>query len=374
MTGISRYVLRQLLVGLVLTGLGLASILWLTQSLRFIELIVNKGLSIPGFLWLTVMLLPNLLGYIVPVSLFAVVLFVYNKMITDRELVALRAAGLSQWGLARPAIILATAATVLGYMVSLWVAPISNSAFRDYHWSIRRDLSTLLIQEGSFNHIAPGLTLFVRNRSGADELMDISLYDDRTPGKAVTTMARRGVLVDGPSGPRVVLENGNRQEVTRDTGEMSMLYFDTYSLDFGLANAKNQRNLDARERPLAELLTAQPGKLSETQVREFRVEAHQRLSAPLQHLGFAIIALACLLSGTFNRRGQTGRVFLAIGLLVAAEASALVVANLAVRSTTFLPLLYVNALIPLVAGGYVLLGPPARRLGFLPRQTAPLQG
>ncbi len=372
--GISRYVLRQLLVGLVLTGLGLASILWLTQSLRFIELIVNKGLSIPGFLWLTVMLLPNLLGYIVPVSLFAVVLFVYNKMITDRELVALRAAGLSQWGLARPAIILATAATVLGYMVSLWVAPISNSAFRDYHWSIRRDLSTLLIQEGSFNHIAPGLTLFVRNRSGADELMDISLYDDRTPGKAVTTMARRGVLVDGPSGPRVVLENGNRQEVTRDTGEMSMLYFDTYSLDFGLANAKNQRNLDARERPLAELLTAQPGKLSETQVREFRVEAHQRLSAPLQHLGFAIIALACLLSGTFNRRGQTGRVFLAIGLLVAAEASALVVANLAVRSTTFLPLLYVNALIPLVAGGYVLLGPPARRLGFLPRQTAPLQG
>lgn len=374
MMGISRYILRQLLVGMVLTGLCLASILWLTQSLRFIELIVNKGLSITGFLWLTVMLLPNLLGYILPISLFAVVLFTYNKMMADRELVALRAAGLSQWGLARPAIILAGAATVIGYIVSLWIAPISASAFRDYHWSIRRDVSTLLIQEGSFNHIAPGLTLFVRGRKGSGELTDISLYDDRTPGTGVTVMARRGVLVDGPGGPRVVLEKGNRQEVLRETGEMSMLYFDSYSLDFGLENAKDERNLDARERSLYELLTAQTDQFSARQVREFRVEAHQRLSTPLQHLGFTVIALACLLSGTFNRRGHAGRVLLAVGLMVAAEAAGLVIANLAIRSGAFMPLLYINALLPLVVGGYVLLGPPARRLGAIPHHSAPLEG
>lgn len=363
MLGITRYIMGQLLVGLVLTSLGLACVLWLTQSLRFIELIVNKGLSIIGFLTLTLMLLPNFLVFILPISLFVVVLFVYNRMTTDRELVVLRAAGLSHFALARPALLLALLATTIGYVISLWVSPMSNQAFRQYYWEVKHDLSSILIQEGSFNHMAPGLTVYVGRRSGAGVLEDVLVHDSRNPEKALTIMAERGVLMQGEKGPEVLLENGNRQETT-GAGRMSMLYFDKYAVEFNLVSGGGeQRTVDPRERPLQQLLTAQPGReFTEGQVRQFRVEAHQRIVMPLHHLGFGLIALACLLSGTFNRRGQTGRVFLAIGLMVLVQAGALGGANLAAKYTQLMPLLYINALAPVAAGLYVLIGPPSRRL------------
>ena len=107
MLGINRYILRQLAVGMVLVTIGLTAILWLTQSLRFVELTVNKGASVGTFIKLTLLVMPNFLTIILPVALFTVTLFTYNKMISDRELVVLRAAGLSHWALARPAMILA---------------------------------------------------------------------------------------------------------------------------------------------------------------------------------------------------------------------------------------------------------------------------
>lgn len=362
MLGITRYILSQLLVGMVMTSLGLACVLWLTQSLRFIELIVNKGLSIGGFLMLTVMLLPNFLIYILPISLFVVVLFVYNRMTSDRELVVLRAAGLSHVQLARPALALALAATLVGYLISLWISPLSNQAFRQYYWEVKHDLSSILIQEGSFNHMAPGLTVYVGRRQGAGVLEDVLVHDSRDPNKALTIMADRGILSHGPNGPEVLLENGNRQE-TAGSGRMSMLYFDRYAVEFGLvAGGNEQRTIDPRERSLKQLLTAQPGSFTEGQVRQFRVEAHQRLVMPLNHLGFVLIAVACLLSGNFNRRGQTGRVFLAIGLMVLVQAGSLGGANLAAKYTRLMPLLYGNALVPILVGLYVLAGPPAQRL------------
>lgn len=370
MLGITRYIIGQLLVGLVLTSVGLACVLWLTQSLRFIELIVNKGLSVGGFLMLTLMLLPNFLIYILPISLFVVVLFVYSRMTTDRELVVLRAAGLSHLALAKPALILALLATMFGYGISLWVSPISNQTFRQYYWDVKHDLSSILIQEGSFNHMAPGLTVYAGRRSGAGVLEDVLVHDARDPAKALTIMAERGVLMQGEKGPEVLLENGNRQETT-GTGRMSMLYFDRYAVELNVMTGGGERTVDPRERPLMQLLTAQPGQgFTEGQVRQFRVEAHQRLASPLLNLGFAVIALACLLSGTFNRRGQTGRVVLAIGLMVLVQAGALGGANLSAKYMQLVPLLYVNALVPMLAGLYVLLGPPSRRLRMERRRQA----
>ena len=45
MTRIDRYLLRQLTIALIAVTVGLAALVWLTQSLRFIELVLDRGLS-----------------------------------------------------------------------------------------------------------------------------------------------------------------------------------------------------------------------------------------------------------------------------------------------------------------------------------------
>ena len=120
MDGFTRYVFRQLLIGMVLVTVGLTCIIWLSQSLRFVELIVNRGVGPGTFLYLTMLMLPNFLTVVLPIALFSVVVFVYTKMIMDRELVVMRAAGQNQFALAKPALFLATFTVLLGYLINIY--------------------------------------------------------------------------------------------------------------------------------------------------------------------------------------------------------------------------------------------------------------
>lgn len=84
------------------------------------------------------------------------------------------------------------------------------------------------------------------------------------------------------------------------------------------------------------------------------IEANIRLINPLTGLAFCAIPLACLLTGEFNRRGQTKRVLLAILLAFLFETLDIGFKNLAGRSTAAVSLLYLNVLAPIVVTAWLL--------------------
>lgn len=356
MLGIDRYILRQLAVAMVLVTAGLTAILWLTQSLRFVEITVNRGASIWTFIELTLLVLPNFLTVILPVALFAVVLFTYNKLITDRELVVMRSAGLSHWALARPALMLATANMIISLILNLWLIPYSVAKFHQMQWSLRNSATSVLLQEGVFNQVMPGLTVYVRARDSAGELLGVIVHDTRNPNRVVTVQAERGALIKGDNGnPKVLLINGTRQQVSPSSKRLSLLYFDNYAMEFtDGADNDGDRSHDARERPTWELFSVTEAEVGPVNYRQFRVEGHQRLASPLYHFSFALLATACLLPGWFNRRGQGDRLILAIGLMILVQAMGLGVSNIATRNLLFLPLIYIAPLIPAAGGIWAL--------------------
>lgn len=103
------YIAKQIFVGFLLVTFSLLSILWLTQSLRFVELITNKGLPLSLFIEMTSLLMPRLYIILSPIALFVAVLFVYNRMLSDRELVVMKSAGISPWQNAKPALFMGIA-------------------------------------------------------------------------------------------------------------------------------------------------------------------------------------------------------------------------------------------------------------------------
>ena len=50
MTRLDTYIMRQLAIALLAVTIGLAALVWLTQSLRFIELVLDRGLSFVVFI------------------------------------------------------------------------------------------------------------------------------------------------------------------------------------------------------------------------------------------------------------------------------------------------------------------------------------
>ena len=239
--------------------------------------------------------------------------------------------------------------------------PLAYRQFKDLQFSIRHNYSSVLLQEGAFNTVADGVTVYVRERHNDGELLGILVHDERDPAKPVSMMAERGALVQTPNGPRVVMVNGNRQAVERSHERLSILYFDRYIVDFNTANQNDEsRWREPRERFIHELFNPDSSADDQRNANSLRAEGHQRLSSPLLAAAYALIGLAALLSGEFNRRGQARRILWATSAVVLLQLCYLGAANLTTTVPAMAPLLYVIPLAAAAAASYVLFNRPGR--------------
>lgn len=365
---LNSYMLRNLLVSTAVTAISLSAILWLTQAMRFIDYIVNNGIALDIFVLLTLLVLPSLLLMVLPVSVFTAVLFVYHRLRQDSELTAMEAAGASIWQRVRPALLAAGAAACVGYVVSLFLMPYCYREFREWQNVIRNNYASVLLQEGVFSTPVRGLTVFVRERQSDGVLKGILVHDNREAGMAVTMMAEQGKLVDGPRGQRFELEHGNRQELRG--GKLSLLNFDAYALDLSFATgASGKREAELAEIYLPELLRTEG--LSAQEITRRRGEAHQRILWPAYCVTLALMALAALLTGDFNRRGQVKRILLASGAGAGLMAVAIALRGVAGTHAGYTLLTYASAVLPALASVWLLAGRPLLTLHYGKLKTTP---
>lgn len=339
------YIFRQVAVALLVTTGGLTALIWLTQSLRFIDLVVNRGLSLLVFIHLTALLIPSFIAVILPITTYIVIQFVYQRMASDRELTVMRAAGLSPWSLARPALMLALLVTMIGYGLSLWGVPASMRAFRTYQWEIRNRLAAFLLQDGVFTTISDKLTVYIRSRDPDGTLRGILVDDRRDPTAHATILAERGKLLDSPAGPRVVLVDGSRQEIDHQTGRLDILTFKQNEISLSETTKEaGARTIDMSEVPLGELLNPHP--LLTRDRPKWIAEAYRRLTAPLTTMSYAMVGLLSVLGGQFRRHGNVVRPLVTILSMVGLLALGLAFGTLAARDNRLIFLLWLHAIVP----------------------------
>lgn len=358
MNGITRYIFWQLFVGLMLVATSLTCVVWLSQSLRFVDMIVNRGLSAGLFVYLTALMMPNFLTVIFPVSLFAITTFAYHRMIVDRELVVMRAAGLGPFSLAKPTILLALLVVMAGYALSTYLVPTSYSQFREMQWDFRYNFSHVMLREGTFNDAARGVTVYVRERTDDGQLLGIMAHDGRNEKHSFTLMSERGAMVESDTGPKVVMFNGSRQDFDKTTKQLTILYFDRYVFELEAPTVADQvRHREPRERSMAELINLDTTGLDDRSIGKFHIEFHRRLALPWSALGFVMIALTVLMSGSFSRRGEGRRVVMAVLIAAGYQSALLAILNAAAKNEALIPAIYTIAALPIVVGFILLLAP-----------------
>jgi lipopolysaccharide export system permease protein len=350
MLGLNRYILRQCLsVMLFVTG-ALTAAVWLAQSLKLVDLIVNRGLSAEVFLYLAMLILPRFLDIVLPIGAFIAVLFVFNKLTAESELVVMRSAGMSPMTLAKPVLELAAIAWIILMALSLYLLPASNRLFKDLQFEIRNRFVSSLLQEGSFTTISDKLTIYIGARNERGEVIGLMINDERDPKRPTTILAERGAFADSGGASRIIMVNGDRQQYDRETGKLSVLTFERYVLDLDMMrDSPEARTREAQERYLLELFF--PPEDIDPKTRDaYLVEGNERLTIPLSAFSFAIIPLACLLPGEFNRRGQLKRVLFAVLCALTFQALDLAIRNLEGRYAAAIPISYVVDLAPFLVG------------------------
>jgi lipopolysaccharide export system permease protein len=355
-TRLDRYIFRQLAFALIAVTGGLTALVWLIQSLRFVELVVNHGLSLAVFLELTGLLIPSFVAVILPITTFVVVQFIYQRLAGDREITVMRAAGLSPFALSRPALALAVLTIICGYALTLWIVPASLTSFREFQWEIRNRMAAFLLQEGVFTQISDDLTVYVRSRDPDGTLRGILVDDGRDKTAHATILAESGRLTEGPNGPRVILLNGSRQEIDHQNGRLNVLTFGQNEIDLADTQASSAERLrDMSEMSLSELLD--PHLPNPRDVSKWIAEGHKRLATPLTAFSYACIALFAVLSGTFRRHGSLIRPLMGVAAMVALLAFGLAMENLAARDNAMLPMIWLQAVAPGVICCWMLFGP-----------------
>ncbi|MGB5093772.1 MAG: LPS export ABC transporter permease LptF [Parvibaculum sp.] len=353
LNGLSRYIILQTAAAFAVTAFVLTGIIWLTQALKLLDLLISQGQSIGTYFELTMLALPSTLAIILPISLFCAVLYVLNKLISDSEIVVMYAAGVSLWRTALPFLLLAGFVSVLVLIFNLYLAPAGLRELKSRMYAIRGDIASSMLKEGAFTNPAEGLTVYVRERSFDGSVHGILVQDGRSPEMPITYMAETGSLVTTPEGPRLVMFNGNIQRVSRKAadkaGAVTLLYFDKYSYDLGqyMGSGPTYVN-EARERYFSELVSPDPGdEWAQRNQRAMLADAHDRIANALFPLAFAFVALAALLPAPFSRRGYGMRLAVAGAVALGVRVIGFGMAGLSATSSLYIPMMY---LVPIAAG------------------------
>src|ERR1700743_478701 len=144
---LSWYVLGQILGPVALLTMLMTCVILLPQSLRLLDLVINRGQSAPTFIYLTMLILPGLLVIIVPIAFFFGTLFTLSRLAGDSELVVMSSAGFSQRQLGAPAFVAALLVMAITWTCSLWLMPAGQRAFNTKVLDIRADIGAALLNE-----------------------------------------------------------------------------------------------------------------------------------------------------------------------------------------------------------------------------------
>ena len=365
---VNTYLAKQLLFAFMVVVISLTCVVWLSQSLRFIDLIVNRGLPLPTFIYLTILLLPTWLSIVMPIAIFASSLYIYNRMLVDREIIVLVAAGLSPWRLSSPVVLVSLIVTILCYSMTLYFIPVSYQAFKELQFKIRHNYTDILLREGTFNAVGKDITVYIRERNLKGELSGIIINDERNSLESITVMAESGALSVTEKGPQVFMRNGNRQSRNTKTGQVGLLYFDSYTVDLSGLNSMSQRAWkDQNEYFVHELLNPRNETKNSKRYKKFIAEAHYRITSPLLAIVLPILGLAVLLKGEFSRQGQTLRICTAVIVAGLVECTVLGSKFFVAQNAMLIPIMYGTVAAPLAIAFVSLISYPSN-LKFRPKR------
>ena len=356
------YIIKQIITGFLLVALSLMSMLWLTQSLRFVEMVTDKGLPIYMFVEMTSLLMPRVFSILSPIALFVAVMFVYNRLITDSELVVMKAVGISSVLIARAAVVMGCLLAVFNVWVLNYGVPVAESRFHELEFEVKNSFTKMMLREGAFTSFKDTTTIFIEKFIDDNTMKGIIVGDRKKLNEKIITVAETGKLEYTDAGPKILLKNGTRQVMNNKTGQFSSMTFDDYTVDFGDLSQRKSKKSSVREKSISELLhDSKRIDIPAKEARAYLAEANRRILAPFFNLVFALLACTGLLIANFNRRGQGKVVMISILAMMAVQVFDMSFANMARKHIWIIGLMYANCILPFLICMWLLIKTPVFR-------------
>jgi lipopolysaccharide export system permease protein len=345
----NRYIFKNILTGFAAFITIFISLIWFSRAIGFVRYITENGVELKQFFYLFILILPWLLLFIIPISLFATILMVYNRLLTSNEITILKNSGLTKAAICRPTVPIIIVSSIICFLISFFIMPYANKELRLSRINFQENYSNLSFNPQTFETLK-NLTIYAKNRDEHNRLFGILLHDERSDKYSITITAKNGDIVSENNSAMLYMENGTIQKFNYEDRKSEILNFDNYVFSL-TENKKTDKTMrwKAKERYLHELLFPKE-ETKDSDMTKYTAELNQRFTYPLLPLVFSIIGLSFILRGSFNRRGNFTNILLAIIAATVFLILTFISYNLTEISVKFTPLLYLNFIVFSVGG------------------------
>ncbi len=215
----------------VLSASVLLLFILLGRALQLRDMLMGLELSVFDTLKLFGYLSPFFMLIICPIACMLAVFLTFLRMSTDRELVALKAGGVSLYQMLPAPLIFSVLCSGLGFLISLHLQAWGMSSFRAEVLSIASSSARIVVQPGVFNKDIPNMVMFARKVDPlSGSMADVMVEDRRSEKNSMTILAPQGDLdADYETGEIVFLMKNGRC-YTSDDSSMTVMGFNEYAV------------------------------------------------------------------------------------------------------------------------------------------------
>ncbi len=286
---------EQAFLFLLILG-SILSLALIVRLLSFSERLMSQNLSVWDTGVLLFYLTPFFLFLLIPLGCMLSVFLTFLRMNTDRELIALRAGGVSIYQMLPTTILLCLLCTGVNYGVSIHGLGWGMQNFYNAVFDLAMEKSEVSIQPGTFNSNMPGLTIYTQKiDSRTREMHNVFIRDKTNREVDATVVAATGEMQKDPENFQLLFVLRNGSIYRNDSGEMSVLGFDRYVIRFDMGQLLDikQRTVHKESEMTWAQLQAESARedLDAEDEREVRMEKSKRIVLPLSSIILGLLAM-----------------------------------------------------------------------------------
>ncbi|MFZ0413591.1 MAG: LptF/LptG family permease [Candidatus Acidiferrales bacterium] len=315
---LDRYVCREV-VSHAFLGLAVFTfVFFVPQLVQLMGLIVQHAGTAGETITLFLCSLPPVLIFTLPMSMLVGVLIGLGRLSADSEIVALNASGISLRRLLVPIGAVALTATIISFVITLWLCPLALQTLRSLENQLRTSQASFAIQPRVFDERFPHYILYVRDVSASGtRWRGVFLAESNSSAGSKVTLAKDAIVVADPKQGKLTLhfDDVSTHEYNPDAPDRydlstSAVQATDLPMEASGAASQSPRKSSVKEQSLRELLG-----VSGAGWRAARVELQQRLAFPSACLLFALLGIPV---GVRPRRGGRASGFILTILLICA--------------------------------------------------------
>ncbi|MDW7771853.1 MAG: LptF/LptG family permease [Desulfobulbaceae bacterium] len=229
------YIATEMLAPFFASFIILYSVFFLVRLLPLLDLVLELKIGMGDFIRIFSYIFPHLLLYVIPMASMTGIIIGFTRLTIDREMLVLKASGISLMQILPPVVLSALAISLLTGFFSVSLIPAGEVAMKNLLFQLAKEKIDKGLQEKKFTETLGDLVVYVDRIDDKERWHGVYVSDMRNREQPIIIMARDGGLaaeVEKMS-VTIVLNNGTMHSV--ENFDNQVIRFERYQLQIPIS-------------------------------------------------------------------------------------------------------------------------------------------